>query len=53
MTRNCDVWDLEDLMGCQHEPETPIVEEDGTEILYWLCRCGRRVKPREKAQEQK
>lgn len=28
----------EDLIGCDHEPETP-VSEDG-EIIAWLCRCG-------------
>jgi hypothetical protein len=39
MIKNCDV-------ECQHEPEMPVVEEDGTEILYWLCRCGQRVQPR-------
>lgn len=41
MTRRSDMM-LEDLAGCTHEPETPVVEEDGQEILYWLCRCGRR-----------
>lgn len=38
MTRRSDMM-LEDLIGCNHEPETPITQ-DG-EIIYWLCRCGR------------
>jgi hypothetical protein len=32
---------LEDLFGCDHTPEMPIVEEYTGEILYWICRCGR------------
>jgi len=41
VTRRSDLM-LEDLIGCTHEPETPVVEDDGSEILYWICRCGRR-----------
>ena len=44
MTRNSDL-DCEDLIGCDHEPETPIAE-DGM-IIGWLCRCGQRVQPKE------
>jgi len=33
----------DELFGCDHEPEVP-VEEDG-EIVYWLCRCGRKHYP--------
>lgn len=40
MTRRSDMM-LEDIYGCQHTPETPIVDDSG-EILYWLCRCGRK-----------
>ncbi len=40
MTRNREL-DCEDLFGCAHEAETPVVD-DG-EIVYWLCRCGRKV----------
>lgn len=50
MTRNRELY-LEDLTDCTHEPEIPVVEDDGTEILYWICRCGRRCpegpKPKE------
>jgi hypothetical protein len=42
MTRNSDI-DCEDIFGCTHEPETPILAEDGEEIDHWVCRCGRRV----------
>jgi len=38
MTRRSDMM-CEDLFGCTHEPETPVVQ-DG-EIVMWLCRCGR------------
>jgi hypothetical protein len=41
MTRNSDLR-LEDILGCQHTPETPIVDDCAGEILYWVCRCGRR-----------
>jgi hypothetical protein len=37
--------DCEDLFGCDHEPETPIIE-NGT-ITSWLCRCGQQVKSKE------
>lgn len=40
MTRRRDLI-CEDIFGCTHEPETPV--SDGGEILYWMCRCGRRV----------
>jgi hypothetical protein len=49
MTRNYEL-DCRDLFECTHEPETPI-SEDG-EIVGWLCRCGRQVKPKEKPQCQ-
>lgn len=41
MTRNSDLR-LEDLFGCNHTRETPIVDECTGEILWWVCRCGRR-----------
>lgn len=41
MTRRSDLM-LEDLTGCDHRPETPIVDAINGEIVYWLCRCGRR-----------
>jgi hypothetical protein len=41
MTRNSDLR-LEDIAGCQHTPEIPIVDDCAGEILYWVCRCGRR-----------
>jgi len=50
MTRNSDIR-LEDITGCDHTPELPIVD-DGA-IVGWLCRCGRehpagkQVKPKE------
>jgi len=44
MTHNFDLR-LEDIFECQHKPETPIVDDAGGEILYWVCRCGRRWKP--------
>lgn len=40
MTKNREIR-LEDITHCDHSPELPI-SEDG-EILYWICRCGRRV----------
>jgi hypothetical protein len=48
MTRRSDLM-CEDLFGCSHEGETPIVQ-DG-QIVYWRCRCGRRVAP-QSAEEQ-
>lgn len=51
MTRNSEI-DCEDLFGCTHEPETPICDEDGTAILYWICRCGQRC-PETKTSEEK
>lgn len=41
MTRNSEI-DCEDLFYCGHEPETPILGQDG-ETSHWLCRCGRSV----------
>lgn len=46
MTRRSDLM-LEDLMGCDHEPETPVSQ--GGEIIYWMCRCGRKCELREEA----
>jgi hypothetical protein len=37
---------LEDITGCTHAPETPVCDDYGTEILYWLCRCGQRIEPK-------
>lgn len=51
MTRRSDMM-LEDITGCDHEPETPVIEEDGTEIIYWLCRCGRRHYPKDQPTEE-
>lgn len=39
MTRRRDLM-CEDIFGCDHTPETPVTEEG--EIVYWLCRCGRK-----------
>jgi hypothetical protein len=50
MTRRSDLM-LEDLTGCTHESETPICDEDGSEILYWVCRCGQRC-PDEKKENK-
>lgn len=44
MTRNSDLR-LDDLFNCNHVPETPIVDECTGEILWWVCRCGRRWDP--------
>ena len=43
MTRNSDLY-LEDLLTCDHDPELAVADEGGS-ILYWLCRCGRRIHP--------
>jgi hypothetical protein len=40
MTRNSELY-LEDIFGCKHEPETPIIEQG--EIIYWMCRCGLKI----------
>jgi hypothetical protein len=37
MTRRRDLM-CEDLFGCDHTPETPIVDEGV--IVSWVCRCG-------------
>jgi len=42
MTRNREVR-CEDLFDCDHEPETPVTDEDG-EIIQWVCRCGKVTK---------
>lgn len=52
MTRRSDLM-LEDLYGCAHSAETPIVSEDGATILHWICRCGRKVKETQTAEENK
>lgn len=41
MTRNREI-DCEDLRGCDHSPEVPIINDDGI-IDHWRCRCGRRA----------
>jgi hypothetical protein len=42
MTRNSDLdFDNEQ---CKHKPVTPVCDDWGIEILYWLCACGRIVK---------
>jgi hypothetical protein len=38
MTCNRDLA-CDDLFGCDHSPEFPIVESG--EIIEWFCRCGR------------
>lgn len=47
MTRNSDL-DCQDLFGCLHKPEIPIVDEQGN-IVEWRCRCGRSTAPVTKA----
>lgn len=44
MTRNYEM-DLGDIFNCDHTPEIPVVEEG--EIVFWLCRCGRRHYPKQ------
>jgi len=44
MTRNREL-DLADIFDCNHEPEIPVVEKG--EIIFWLCRCGRRHNPKQ------
>ncbi len=52
MTRNREL-DCADIFECQHSPEVPIVDEnDPTEILYWVCRCGRRHPPKPPTEER-
>jgi hypothetical protein len=41
MTRNSDLY-CRDIFECTHQPETPIIDEVTLEILYWVCRCGKR-----------
>ena len=43
MTRNSEIR-LEDIYGCDHTPELPVVYEG--EIIYWLCRCGKKHEPK-------
>ena len=50
MTRNSEL-DLVDLRSCQHEAQTPVVDDDGT-VLHWLCPCGRKVDPPDSEVEQ-
>lgn len=38
----------EDIFGCDHRSETPIVDHLG-EIVHWRCRCGR-ITPAKKAE---
>jgi len=40
MTKNYEI-DCRDLFECAHEPEIPI--SDGSEIVEWRCRCGRKA----------
>lgn len=39
MTRRRDLM-CEDIFGCDHTPEVPIVE-DGA-VVHYVCRCGRK-----------
>lgn len=43
MTRRRDLM-CEDIFGCTHEPETPILTDDGQDVDHWVCRCGQRAK---------
>lgn len=49
MTRRRDLM-CEDLFGCTHEPETPIVDDDGV-IVEWRCRCGRKVELQQETED--
>lgn len=49
MTKRSDMM-LENIFGCKHEPETPISQYG--EIIYWLCRCGRKVKTDSKEKDK-
>lgn len=49
MTRRRDLM-LEDLFGCDHTPETAVTDE-GHNIVFWVCRCGRRHDPQNVARE--
>jgi hypothetical protein len=40
MTRRRDLM-CEDIFECAHKPEIPI--SDNGEIMYWLCRCGKKI----------
>ena len=39
MTRNNEI-DLQDLIECDHALEIPVTE--GVDIVYWMCRCGKK-----------
>jgi hypothetical protein len=52
MTRNREL-DLEDLTSCDHKPEIAITNDEGTEILHWICRCGRRCPDESESPEPK
>ena len=43
MTRYRDLM-CEDIFGCNHEPETPVIDNDNN-IVEWICRCGDRRHP--------
>lgn len=42
MTRRSDLM-LEDIEGCDHQPETAVSMRG--EVIHWLCRCGRKHEP--------
>ncbi len=51
MTRRRDLM-CEDIFGCDHKAETPIVENGA--IVYWTCRCGeKRIQPEKQSDEAK
>jgi len=50
MTRRSDLM-CEDLFECNHSPEIPISENG--EIVEWRCRCGQKVKMKEKPESEK
>lgn len=35
----------EDIFGCTHEAEIPILDDATGDIVSWRCRCGRDVPP--------
>jgi hypothetical protein len=50
MTRRRDMM-CEDIFGCTHEPETPIIDWDGS-VLHWVCRCGTKTTSVEEIRKQ-
>ena len=44
MTRRRDLM-CEDIFGCTHEAEIPILDDATGDIVSWRCRCGRDVPP--------